>query len=482
MASDFVLRQTSIALQNDLDKIERLLEIRSIGTGLRLDGTAFQLQALVSVEDNSSAPFEIADDGGYTIFRIDDEGEILTKAFDSREINSILRIYRIGSGLVFSNNTLFIDSTITNIKKIYSIGQGLTLNNEGQLFVNDSLFNLAKIYSIGEGLWLDSNGDLSANIKDVVVDNTSVVRNKVATITIPVKNVTVDGLNVVSGQVARITMPIHIENGEGAFEIADDLGNVALRITSTGHLLTKLFDSEEVSRLQRIYQIGEGLTLENGTLSATGGGGTGTIIDVRVDNVSVVTEDIANIKMPIHIKDTTPPFNLADEDGNIILQIKNNGHIQTCIFDSEEISRIAPIYTIGEGLTLSNNVLSAMGGGTGTITDVRVNHESVVLGSIADIMLPIYTRDNEGVFEIGDEDGNIAMQITSEGHIKTKSFDSSQTSELTDFKVVSSLPPPKPESPKVVYSLLDGRLYILDVGGASSSIVGIGQVGYMLVG
>jgi hypothetical protein len=35
----------------------------------------------------TDAPFEIGDDGGYTIFRIDSDGEILTKAFDSRDIN-----------------------------------------------------------------------------------------------------------------------------------------------------------------------------------------------------------------------------------------------------------------------------------------------------------------------------------------------------------------------------------------------------------
>lgn len=422
---EFVIRQTSVELQNDLDKIERLLEVRSLGVGLRLDAVAKQLSALVATEENSEAPFEISDDGGHTIFRIDDEGEVLTKAFDSREINQILRIYQLGTGLVLNGNTLSVDGSISGLAKIYSIGQGLTLSNQGELFVNNDLYNLAKIYSIGDGLVLDAQGALSANVTDV----------------------TVDSVSVLSSGVAKVVMPVRTDTtSDGAWEVADDSGNVALRVTSDGHLMTQQFNSEDFARDLHIQSIG-----------------TGLVYDVATGALAMSNDYINLLK----------------------------------------------IYSLGTGLILSPaGELSVSI--TGGVTDVKVDNVSVVTNTVANITMPVKTDEGSGAFEIADQDGNVAMQITSEGHLKTKEFDSSNINilpetvndrylhtnattgdlewseveggENRDFKVVQTLPPAESTSPKVVYNLLDGSLYILDLSGAASSIVGVGLVGYMLVG
>lgn len=459
---EFVIRQTSVEFQNDLDKVERLLEVRSLGVGLRLDAVAKQLSALVTTEENSEAPFEISDDGGYVIFRIDEEGEVLTKAFDSREINQILRIYQLGTGLVLNGNTLSVDGSISGLAKIYSIGQGLTLNNQGELFVNNDLYNLAKIYSIGDGLVLDAQGALSANVSDV----------------------TVDGVSVVTSKVARILSQVKTQNTpDGAFELVDDTGNVALRIKSNGHIQVKEFDSEDFAADLHVLSVGSGLAYDaaTGALSAL-----------------------------IYPNDTTDgAYEIADVNGNVALRITNEGHLLTKEFDSEEVGRLQRIYQIGSGLNLdSSGTLSVTT--LGGVTDVRVDGISVVSDTIANIAMPIKTDEGSGAFEIADEAGNVALQITSEGHLKTKEFDSEnidilpptvndrylhtntstgdlewsevQGGESTDFKVLPTLPPPDTNAPKVVYSLLDGRLYILDMGGSASSIVGVGLVGYMIVG
>ena len=273
----------------------------------------------------------------------------------------------------------------------------MTLNNQGELFVNNDLYNLAKIYSIGDGLVLDAQGALSANVSDV----------------------TVDGVSVVTSKVARILSQVKTQDtSDGAFELVDDTGNVALRITNEGHLLTKEFDSEEVGRLQRIYQIGLGLNLDSsGTLSVTALGG---VTDVRVDGRSVVSDTIANVIMPVKTDEGSGAFEIADEAGNVALQITSEGHIKTKEFDSENIDILPP-----------------------TVNDRY-----------------LHTNASTGDLEWSEVEGG----------------------ENKDFKVLPTLPPPDTDSPKVVYNLLDGRLYILDMGGSASSIVGVGLVGYMIVG
>jgi len=213
--------------------------------------------------------------------------------------------------LNLASGELKVIDDLFNLAKVYTIGQGLNLTS-GELKIIDDLFNLAKIYNIGQGLQLNS-GTLHADVKDV----------------------TVDGTSVVNGRIAAIAMPVRVDNGDGAWEVADEYGNVALRITNEGHLLTSQFDSEEVARLVRIYSLGTGLSLDQaGQLSVSI---TGGVTDVKVDNISVVTDTVANITMPIKMNEGEGAFEISDEAGNVAMQITSEGHIRTKEFDSSNI-------------------------------------------------------------------------------------------------------------------------------------------------
>lgn len=134
--------------------------------------------------------------------------------------------------------------------------------------------------------------------------------------------------------------------------------------------------------------------------------------------------------------------------------------------DLDKIERLSEIRSLETGLTLSPaGELSVSI--TGGVTDVKVDNVSVVTNTVANISMPIKTDGGSGAFEIADQDGNVALQITSEGHLKTKEFDSSNLSPNLDFQVVSTLPTPSESTPKGVYNLSNHRLYILvvDVGG-----------------
>lgn len=458
---EFVITQTSIQFQNDLNKIERMLEIRGLGVGLDYLVSTGIVSARTTTEATpvTDPPFEIADDGGNIILRIDNDGYLYTKEFDGSDYARRSAIYQIGTGLQLISGTLSLTDAYSGLAKIYTIGQGLNLTN-GELKVIDDLFNLAKIYNIGQGLQLNS-GTLNADVKDV----------------------TVDGTSVVNGRIAAIVMPVHVDSGDGAWEVADESGNVVLRVTNNGHLITQQFNSEDFTQDLHIQSIGVGL---------------------------VYTQATRVLSALIYPNDTTEgAYEIADENGNVALRITNEGHLLTSQFDSEEVGRLVRIYSLGTGLVLSSaGELSASI--TGGVTDVKVDNISVVTNTVANITMPVSINEGSGAFEIADQDGNVALQITSEGHLKTKEFDSSninilpetvndrylhtnattgelewsevQTEENEDFKVVQTLPPADITSPKVVYNLLDSSLYILDLGGAASSLVGVGLVGYMLVG
>jgi hypothetical protein len=201
-----------------------------------------------------------------------------------------VRIYYIGNGLSFSGNTLSVDSSITDLAKIYTIGAGLTLNVQGAL---------------------------SANVRDV----------------------TVDSVSVLSGGIANIVMPVRTDStSDGAWEVIDDNGNVALRITNEGHLVTKEFNSEDFAADLHIQNIGTGLVYDVAT------GALSALVSTQTTSEGA--------------------YEIADQNGNVALRITNEGHLLTSQFDSEEVGRLVRIYSLGTGLTLSpSGELSATGGG-----------------------------------------------------------------------------------------------------------------------
>lgn len=85
--------------------------------------------------------------------------------------------------------------------------------------------------------------------------------------------------------------------------------------------------------------------------------------------------------------------------------------------DLEKIEGLANIKQVGEGLELTaNGKLNAIGGG----------------GAVA-----VNTSYEDSALELADSQGHIALQVTAEGHIKTKQFDSSQRVNASEkIKVV----------------------------------------------
>lgn len=462
MAEDFVLTQTSIELQNDLNKIERMKEIRDLGVGLDYTYASGLVSARTTTEDTAPTdpPLEVADDGGNVILRIDNNGYLYTKEFDGSDYARRSAIYQIGTGLQLISGALSLTDAYSGLAKIYTIGQGLDLAS-GELKVIDDLFNLAKVYTIGQGLNLTS-GELRVvddlfNLAKIYNIGQGLQLNS-GTLNADVKDVTVDGTSVVNGRIAAITMPVHVDSGDGAWEVADESGNVALRVTSNGHLMTQQFNSEDFAQDLHITSIGVGLVFTQAT------GALSALVSTQTTSEGV--------------------YEIADEQGHVALRITNEGHLLTSQFDSEEVGRLQRIYQIGLGLNLdSSGTLSVTT--LGGVTDVRVDGISVVSNTIANVIMPVQTNEGSGAFEIADQDGNVALQITSEGHIKTKEFDSSNININNDFQVVQRLPDPDAAmAPKVVYNLVNKRLYILTSNEetGSTAILGIAILGQMVLG
>lgn len=107
----------------------------------------------------------------------------------------------------------------------------------------------------------------------------------------------------------------------------------------------------------------------------------------------VVVNEISGAADIITIDDADLAF--VDEDGNIAMRVAD-GHVETQNFDSRQVAT---------NTTAIQQLRSQIGGNVQT--DVVVK------------------EDSEAAFDISDHNGNVVLRVGNDGHIKTKSFDSS---------------------------------------------------------
>lgn len=132
----------------------------------------------------------------------------------------------------------------------------------------------------------------------------------------------------------------------------------------------------------------------------------GKTITLKNEEQDQKLSELENNVSELQPKDNTNDFSISDEDNIDIVQFKN-GHIKTKYFDS---SKEASIDSSGLMSKEDKQKLDSISSGA------ERNNIGVTDNVISDL-------------DISDEQGNVLARFT-EGHIKTKNFDSSQSSEV----------------------------------------------------
>lgn len=181
-------------------------------------------------------------------------------------------------------------------------------------------------------------------VVDVQINGQSVVdANKIAHIEVPepeasVRDVEVDGISVVdpNDKKAKITRVLRTNDSEYPLAFEDESGNIAFVITADGHIKSKSFDSSNIHA---------------------------GVEDVQEDGSSVVDENhVARITHPVKAEEGDPPFAIKDEQGNVVLQVDSNGHIQVKSFDSSTLDTIVQSVVSamqGQGISILNNKINS---------------------------------------------------------------------------------------------------------------------------
>lgn len=125
-----------------------------------------------------------------------------------------------------------------------------------------------------------------------------------------------------------------------------------------------------------------------------------TEVDDAIDDklTSVAVTEISDAADVIVINDADLAF--IDEDGNIAMQVRG-GHVETQNFDSRQVA------TNAVAIQQLQSQIEGMDGGSGNSQlDVK--------------------NDVDAALDITDDNGNVVLRVTTEGHIQTKEFDSSE--------------------------------------------------------
>lgn len=117
-----------------------------------------------------------------------------------------------------------------------------------------------------------------------------------------------------------------------------------------------------VTPIQHKLTAGNNITISNDfVISASGGGGTSGVTDVKVNGTSVVTSGVANIDLTPYAKETELG---AKQDA---LTAGQNVFIENNVISATNtvttIDGVAGTITLGDGLSMSGTTLSATGGG-----------------------------------------------------------------------------------------------------------------------
>lgn len=236
------------------------------------------IESKVKTETIDNA-FEISDESGNVILEVDQNGTLITRGFDSSNIPDTSNVDDIQI-----DGTSILKDKIANIKKD-EINNVADIQVDGATILQDKIANIdsSKFGKIDD-VTLDDitivsdkvaklNSEDFIKVKDIKLDNESILdENKTANIESDkinkVTDILVNDSSVVTDKVAKITLPMTSEKSESALEICDKSGNTVLEVDATGNLKTKMFDSTDYYTKAEVDALIKKLTEKIETLSS----------------------------------------------------------------------------------------------------------------------------------------------------------------------------------------------------------------------
>lgn len=344
------------------------------------------------------------------------------------------------------------------------------LNTKQDILTTDNAGDNISI-TVGTGNIIKINADLAQSYS-ILTDKPSI------------NNIVINGaLNS-----AQLGLPIINDTNTG-FEIADEDGNVAFRITTTGHIKTKSFDSSTLPTAlsQFINDVGyvtssyhDATKLDNTTTAINAALATVKVVKFSTTSgtfnilnsdytTTLVTIDTTTGTLSTSNFNSTTLTNRVTILENTAITTTNlgsalaNGHYNISLFNND--SNFVTSATMAAALGQKQDTLSSVNAGTNiTITTVggvvKINStggggggsgvsDYNLLNNLPSInghliignqgydyyQLPQTKNSNSAPFELADEDGNVALRLLN-GHLITKLFNSS--SVLSDISTLQN--------------------------------------------
>ena len=264
-----------------------------------------------------------------------------------------------------------------------------------------------------------------------------------------------------------------INNTNQAFEIADANGNVVLQITNAGHIITKEFNSAEISPATISYINSQGFITADyhdptkqdvssliSTIQAAkfvqyntsgnnfnilGSDHATTLLTIATDTGALITQSFnsANVLSRLTSIETNmltrSNLGAALSVGNYNISYFNNnaGYITSAYHDPTKQDLLSSA-NAGQNVTITivggvPKINATGGGGGGGTTDYNALSNRPYINSVllegnvtlAALGVPglVTNAGSNNVFDVTDSDGNVILRLNN-GHIQTRYFDS----------------------------------------------------------